>query len=339
MRWSIVLFLLVLASDALAGGQSHIAATVGDRAITFAELEARVSAQIRPLEEQMYAIRRRALEQFIVDAVLQAEAARLEVTIDELKKRLQAPAMVTEVEVENALKQNPNAVTGFDDLARETMRIQLLTRARVAALQRAVAELRDAAQIKILLPELPPERVDVQIGGFPTLGDASAPVTIVEFADFQCPFCASMNPILREIVKSSNGKVKLVHRDFPLPNHRQAWRAAEAARCAADQQKFWEFQERLFQRSSALSESTFHEMALASSLDTATFERCMTDGRHTAAIRADIDEGRRVGVRATPTFVINGTVLRGAVTKTDLQNAVDAAMNSDGWTAGHREAR
>lgn len=342
MRGGLVLLtlLLLVGSENFVAAQSPVAAKVGDRSITFAELEALVRAQLRPLEEQMYAIRRRALEQFIVEEVLQAEAARVGVTPDELKKRLQSSATVTEAEVENALRQSPAAAGGMADLARETTRIQLLTRARIATLQQAVRELRAVAHVEILLPELPPERGDLQTAGFPTLGNTRAPVTIVEFADFQCPFCASMNPILHDIVRSSNDRVRLVHRDFPLPNHKQAWGAAEAARCAADQHKFWEFQERLFQRSSSLSEPVFQEIASELNLDANSFQRCMEDGRHSAAIRSDIEDGLRIGVRATPTFVVNGTILRGAVTKADLEKIIDAELNSNGRARNqHQEAR
>ena len=138
-------------------------------------------------------------------------------------------------------------------------------------------------------------------------------MTIVEFSDFQCPFCKQVVPTLTQVRSRYGEKVKLVYRDFPIDGlHPQARKAAEAARCAQDQGKFWDYHDALFANAPKLSLGQLKTYAQQVGLDLPSFERCLASGTHAAAVQKSVDEGIRLGVTGTPAFFINGEFVSGA---------------------------
>jgi protein-disulfide isomerase len=173
--------------------------------------------------------------------------------------------------------------------------------------------LRSDAKVVVHLTEPRIVRVDVSTDGAPFLGPADAKVTIVEFSDFQCPFCQRVLPALSEVRSRYGDKVKLVFRDFPLDRlHPQARRAAEAARCARDQNKFWQYHDLLFAKAPQADPEQLKAYAEQLGLDVPAFERCLASGKHAAGVQKDLDEGIRLGVSGTPGFFVNGRPLSGA---------------------------
>jgi len=159
---------------------------------------------------------------------------------------------------------------------------------------------------------LDPLRTDVATAGYPSRGPANAPVTIVEFADFECPFCGGFYPTLKLVEKNYADKVRLVYRQFPIPTiHPNAQKAAEASLCANDQRKFWEFYDSLFSDQSHLDIASLKQRAQALGLNTATFNTCLDSGSQAATIQKDRDEAQKIGVNSTPTVFINGRLLGG----------------------------
>jgi protein-disulfide isomerase len=143
-------------------------------------------------------------------------------------------------------------------------------------------------------------------------GDPKAPVTIVEFSDFQCPYCKKSESTLKDLLAKYNGQVKVAWRDFPLREiHPQAQAAAEAARCAGERGKFWEFHDALFADQSKLKEADLVAAARTLGLDGKSFQSCLASGRFKSKIEADLQEGSNVGVVGTPGFFINGVFLSG----------------------------
>jgi protein-disulfide isomerase len=138
-------------------------------------------------------------------------------------------------------------------------------------------------------------------------------VTLVEFSDFHCPFCKRARATLKQILKQYPGKVRHVFRDFPVDGlHPQARRAAEAARCARDQGKFWEYHDALFAGPPRATPDDLRRYAEQIALDVPAFERCVAAGTHRAAVQRDYEDGVRLGVAGTPAFFINGRLLSGA---------------------------
>jgi len=173
--------------------------------------------------------------------------------------------------------------------------------------------LRGQAKVVVNLKPPPIQRVEVSIQGAPVKGGDKAPVTIVEFSDFHCPFCKRVVPTLAQLESKYGDKVKLVFRDFPIESlHPGASKAHEAARCAEEQGKFWAYHDKLFAGPASSSPELFNRFAKEVGLEAAAFETCLSSGKHQAAIKKDIEEGQRLGVAGTPAFFINGRLFTGA---------------------------
>lgn len=179
-------------------------------------------------------------------------------------------------------------------------------------------------------PQEPP-RVTVSADDDPVKGSENAPVTIIEFADFQCPFCARFySQTLPQIEENyiKTGKVKLIYRDFPLSNiHKDAQKAAEAAECADDQDKFWEMHDKIFENQGSLSVENFKKWAEDLGLDTEEFDDCLDSGKHASEVQNDLRDGSSYGVRGTPAFFVNGILVSGAQPYSVFQQAIEYELN------------
>ena len=182
-------------------------------------------------------------------------------------------------------------------------------------------------------------RGPVSIASEPAKGDGSAKVVLIEYSDYQCPFCSRFGkdtyPLLEtEYIKT--GKIKYVFRDLPLDFHKQAFKAAEAAHCAGVQGRFWEMHDRLFSNQQALAVEELPKHAEALGLDATKFQQCLDSGRFATDIRKDITDANTIGISGTPTFLIgtlnkDGTVqvarkLVGAKPYADFKAAIDDAL-------------
>ncbi|MBI3032503.1 DsbA family protein [Candidatus Woesearchaeota archaeon] len=160
-------------------------------------------------------------------------------------------------------------------------------------------------------------------------GDKNAPVTIVEWSDFECPFCGrfyqqTLPSINEKYIKT--GKVKLVYRDFPLEFHAQAQKAAEAAECAGEQNKYWEMHDKLFEKGVSGGVSSFKQYAKDLGLDTKKFDDCLDTGKMAGEIEKDLQDGAAVGIRGTPGFVVNGQLVSGAQPFSAFEQVIEAAL-------------
>ena len=197
---------------------------------------------------------------------------------------------------------------------------------------------RDAQNMAVLVNELKaagpavsialdPPRSEVAIAAHdPTRGLADAPVTIVEFSEYQCPFCARVTPTLKALEQKYPGKIRFVFKDFPLQNHLQAPKAAEAAHCAGDQGKYWELHDRLFANQQLLQVPELKKPAAAVGLDQAAFDQSLDSGKHADNVQADLDRGSQMGVGSTPTLYINGRVVTGAQPLAVFESIIDEEL-------------
>jgi protein-disulfide isomerase len=167
-----------------------------------------------------------------------------------------------------------------------------------------------------------PTRVKVATTG-PAKGPANAPVTIVEFSDFQCPYCGRLSPTLKQVEQKYGDKVRLVYRQYPLPFHRFAQKAAEASLCANDQGKFWQMHDAIFADQQALEVAQLKSKATDLGLNTEQFNQCIDLGRHAAAIQADVKDGAAAGVTGTPALFVNGRLILGAVPLEQITSVID----------------
>jgi len=182
-------------------------------------------------------------------------------------------------------------------------------------------------------PSVPTGPVDVSAAGNPQLGKDDAPVTVIEFSDFQCPFCQRFRQETFDQIKTNyidTGKVKFVYRDFPLSSiHPFAQKAAEAAECANDEGKFWEYHDLLFEKQqewASADESKFKDYAKDINLDPGKFDKCLDDDKYADEVKKDFQDGAQAGVQGTPSFFINGKQLSGAQPYPAFQAAIDAEL-------------
>ncbi|MCB1213845.1 MAG: thioredoxin domain-containing protein [Deltaproteobacteria bacterium] len=183
--------------------------------------------------------------------------------------------------------------------------------------------LNENAEIEVYLE---PERVQVSVDDDPSRGSKDAPVTIIEFTDYQCPYCAKVRPTLAQVRKEYGDKIHYVLRDFPLSFHKDAPKAAEAASCAGDQGKYWEYSELLWKNQKALQPNKLKEYAKQVGLDADKFGQCLDKNTYAGEVRKDMRDGSQAGVTGTPAFFINGLKLSGAQPLSSFKKVIDSEL-------------
>ena len=230
----------------------------------------------------------------------------------------------TEAEVAKFYAENKANITGDLDSVRNGLVNYLQNQDQQRLEKDLSTRLRKSADIKWLITEPPQPVQNISVDDDPARGDANAPVTIVEFTDFQCPACGAMHPVLEEVLKSYGNKVRFVVRDFPLVQHENAAKAAEAADAANAQGKFFEYTDILFNNQKALDVASLKKYASQIGLNRARFDAELDKGIYAAEIKHDIEDGEIYGVGSTPTIFINGVKLK-TLSADDLRAAIDKA--------------
>jgi protein-disulfide isomerase len=304
------------AGKATGPGADTLVAEVNERAISQAELDAWLKDDLWAQEisgkdpSDLFDLRSEGLERMIDERLLEKEAAAEEVSPDELLTRVaSAHAVVSNEAVRSFYEENKERLGGssFEDLA---PRIQgyLEQVQRATAIENYRAELRQRASVSV---KLEPPRAEVAAIG-PSLGPEDAPVTIIEFSDYQCPFCQRAHSTVKQVLERYGEQVRLVYRHYPLAFHDRARPAAEAAACANEQERFWEYHELLFSEPGDLADEDLSRIAAKSELDLAAFTTCIKERTFQATVQADFEAGNKAGVDGTPAFFINGIRLSGA---------------------------
>jgi len=292
----------------------QVVAEVNGETITATEIDQAVGQQIARLEEQIYTLRRQRLDNLIADRLLAAEAAKRKITVSALvDAEVNAKvAVVTEAELDGFIQANKSRLKGEGEELRERVRVQLQKQKAAMQRQTFVDSLRGAGSVVVHLPPPPVWRAPVSLDGARARGAAGAPVTLVEFSDYHCPFCKRVEDTIAQVLSHYGDKVRLVFKDFPIDElHPQSRKAHEAARCAGEQGKFWEYHKKLFEGPPQVGED-LNTTAKASGLDMAAFEKCVSSGKSRSEVQKEVDEGRKLGVAGTPGFFINGRFLSGA---------------------------
>jgi protein-disulfide isomerase len=310
-----------------------VAAKVGDQVITIEELEQSLTVQLARLQEQRYQLLQSKLDELIEERLLGQEAKRRGVTAAALVKAeiVSKVPEVTDAEITMFMNENKARLKG--DAAELRPRVRdYLTNERVALQRRAyVAGLRQKFPVEVLLKEPEPVRMAVKVDGAFAKGPKDAPVTIVEFSDFHCPFCRGAVATLNDVMRQFPGKVRWVYRDFPIASlHPQAAKAAEAARCAGEQGKFWEYHDVLFESQQQTTLADFKRFADQLKLEPKGFAACLESGRYQAAVQLDIEDGVRLGISGTPTFFVNGRLLVGNQPVDNFKKIIEAELRQKG---------
>ena len=315
-------------------GPGDVVATVGTAQITLAEVDDR-ALQVQAtsfgavkLLQALFDARRGSLDELVGIRLieLEAKAAKTDVAALEQREITDKVAVPTDAEVAEWYAANQARVQGTPlEVARAPIKAFLLDQRTRAARQQYIDSLKAKTPVRLMLD---PPRQKVETAGRPDRGPATAPVEIVEFSDFQCPFCLRADPTVKQVLTTYGDRVHFVYRHFPLPNHPNARPAAEAAACAQDQGKFWAYHDELFTNQSKLSDADLKQHAASLGLDAPKFNDCFDGKKRTKDVEADVAAGTALGVTGTPAFFINGRQLEGAQPFEAFKSVIDEELTA-----------
>ena len=297
---------------------NDVVATVGSAPITLGEVDEKALQQpvnnfgSVKLAVALYQARRAALDELVANKLMD-EAAKAQgvdrpaLVEKEITSKIRP---VTEDDIGFWYQTNQARVQGASlEQVRQPIR-QFLTQERMQGIrEQYIGTLKSKTMVRVMLD---PPRQTVPTEGSPAKGPATAPIEIVEFSDFQCPYRLRVTPTVNQVLKAYGDQIRFVYRHYPLPNHPNARPAAEAAVCAADQGKFWPYHDRLFEDPSKLGQSELKRDAADLGLDTAKFDACLDSHKFKTTVDADLQAGLEAGVDGTPAFFINGRMISGA---------------------------
>jgi predicted DsbA family dithiol-disulfide isomerase len=319
----IILFLiLLLRLTTFAQSPETVVATVNGTPITLKQVDGTIGSTLLPLQQQLYSVRKVALDNLITARLLETEARAQSVSIEELRQRLtRGEVNVTKAQVEDAFAENATYFAAMSpDEARERLRLDLENQARMKNYRAALEGLRKKWTVKIDFAT-PVSDTDVS----PAKGATKAAVTIVEFSDFECPYCVEVQDTLKQIGERYAGDVRFVFKHLPLEGHRNSFPAARAAYCAGEQDRFWQFHDALFDVPS-LSPDLFYKLAADLGLSRDKFTACLNDERSRAAVLRDMETAKHYRIDSTPSFLINGKLVRGAVSFAEFQTIIEREL-------------
>ena len=317
-------------SGAAAQNPASPVAKVDGQVITDSELMAEAKGPLAAADaryaEEVHGVKARALDALIETRLLEARAKKEGITVDtliqrEITSKVPEPAEPTLMSIYEQAKAGGRPLPPFPEVKAEIagfVRSQTSQELR----QAYVARLKAESSVEVLLPPLLLPKVEVKAEG-PSKGDPKAPVTLVEFSDYECPYCATAQPTLKRVLEQYPGKVRLVFQNFPLSIHPSAPKAAEAALCAGEQGRYWEMHDRLFANQKALGTDSLKAHARALALDPLAFDKCLDSGRMAPVVEANRKLAESAGVNSTPFFLVNGRPLSGAQSFERFRELVD----------------
>ena len=315
-----------LVTDAGAGERDdEVLARVGGAALTRSEVERTQAKPFLDLDRQRHALTEQTLVQAVRIKLVETEAeargmSPSDLVDQEVFGRVEGPTQ-EEIEAYYRERRPPVPLEQATSQIRSTLRAQEQSERYEAFL----SELRARHSVENFLE---PFRTDVVSAGHPAKGPDDAPVTIVEFADFQCPYCFELLDAVDQVTSAFGDRVRFVYRQFPIEAlHPEAMKAAEASLCADDQDRFWDMHDAMFADQDRLGVAALKEIARMLDLDGEAFDECLDSGRHAAAVQADLRAGREAGVGGTPALFINGRFLGGIQTAQTIADIVSDELD------------
>ena len=317
--------------------QARALATVNGESITEDQARQAAASDLEQLQirregflasndrEQHDAIQK-ALESILEDRLILAEAKKRGVTTTQLVATEvdEKVAIPTDDLLNRFLIANQDSINGSREQALPQIRSYLQAQDRERLFGLFMDQLKKDYKTEVYLDS---PRLKVPIEGHPVLGSDQASVTIVEFSDFECPYCGRLFPVLKRIEADYKEKIRVVYMQFPLAGiHSHAQKAAEASLCAHDQHRFWEMHDTMFSDQQNLTASDLKLKAVDLKLDRKAFDSCLDSGKYADAVHRDVVEGGKLGVQGTPALIINGLFLEGARPYEDIAGVIDSEL-------------
>lgn len=301
-------------------------AQVGERAISLEELDRAAGRAVYEAREQLYEVRVRALYHLLSNELLEREASERKISSQQLIETEVTPHVtpVTDAEIDAFLKAQ-RAAPAPDERGRKQAQVYLGMKRQADAKRAYVTRLFEKYKVRVSLAAPPPPAAESVRGeNTPVLGKADAPVTIIAFSDYRCPYCRELSRTLAQLRERYPEQVNVVYRHYPL--HEDSEALAQGALCAADQGQFEAYHDAIFAKNASAAD--LDRLAESLSLDRATFSACVKAGQHRSRIAADLQEGQRLGITGTPTLFVAGQRLRGAQTLDRLSASVQDALRA-----------
>jgi len=311
-------------------------AKINGQVITSADLDKEVGSELQQLEDQyqkqLYQTKRQALEGMIQKRVFEAKAKASglntpeELIQKEIASKIPDPSDQEIQSLYDRAKAGGQQLPPIEQVKPDIIRF-IKQQKMQGDLMAYYNDLKKEQKVEMLLPAYLPPKKEVEAKG-PAKGPASAPVTIVEFSDYQCPFCIQAEKTVDEVLAAYPGKIKLVYRDFPLPMHPLAPKAAEASHCAEGQGKYWEMHDKMFAAQGKLEVPELKKYAREVGVDGDKFDKCLDGGDMAKVVNEHHQAGEKLGINGTPAFFINGRFLNGAQPIEEFKSLIDAELGT-----------
>ena len=314
-----------VSSVCFAGQAEDVLAEVDGEKLTRVDFNRRYTTRLFQARNGYYEAERKALDDFIEQYLLERQAKKEKITIEQLMAR-HVDAKIGPDPNDAALQvyfEGLDTQESFDAVKGKIL--EHLRQRRAAKLRTAyVQSLRSQASVSV---RMAPPRTNMSLKGTPIRGAQDAAVTIVEYADYECPYCLQIHPGLEKLEAEYKGKLAFAFKDTPLPNHPNAQKAAEATHCAGDQGKYWELHDTLLVKKQ-VELPMLKQYARSLKLDAAAFDKCLDSGAKADLVKTQLAEAQTIGIQGTPSFFINGRFFSGAATYEKLRELVEEELNA-----------
>lgn len=304
---------------------SKVAATIDGKPVYIEELDQAFDGRVA---EQIYSLRRRALDAVIEQKLLEQAAAEKKLTVEEfLKKEIESKvAEPSDEEIKAIYDANKDRFGGTFEQAKVQIASVLKNNRQNSQQQQFLSGLQQKHKVEIKMEKPPVARVEISVGPEdPCLGPEKAAVTLIEFTDFQCPYCGRARATIDQVLKTYKEDVRYCYRDFPLGFHQDAQTAGIASQCAFEQdaEKGWKYFRALFDNQRALKPDNLKKYAQDAGLDAKGFNQCLDSQKYADEVQQDFAEGSKAGISGTPGFFVNGILISGAQPFAKFKEVID----------------
>ena len=335
MKKSVLAVLILAVAFGLAGctkpgasagsAPGGVAATVGGETITMDDLDAAAKSQLQKVDTEIYRIRKRVLDGLVEEKLIDEAAKKKGMSAEkfmaeEVDAKVTAP---TDEEIKALYDSSKDRLGKPFDEVKGQIAEYLKTNRAMRARADMIASLRKDADVKI---NLAPPRVTIDTKDAPAMGEDNAEITLVEFSDYQCPYCKRVRPSIWRLMDEYKGKLRYVFMDFPLQFHKDAKKAHEAAHCAGDQGKYFEYNRKIFDNQAKIGIDDLKGYAKDLQLKTAEFDACLDSGKNAKVVEEFAKRGANAGVSGTPAYFVNGIMLSGAMPYESFKELIDQEL-------------
>lgn len=334
----ISLFMLVSACSPTTGTSSYlfrpatkdgIVAKVGEVEISSKELEEGIESELFEAESKVFEIKFNKLKSMVLQKYMDKDSRKQGLTNDEfLEKYISKNITISEKQIDTFVKDQNIPAEHINPQVREKIKNYLEMEKKKEAIDQWIAEQTKKSPVEVYLSKPRRPTFPVEVGSAPVAGGKDAKVTIVEFSDFQCPFCAKGAEILKDLKKKYGNKIKVAFKNYPLPFHNHAEQASVAGMCANEQssESFWKMHDEMFAHQDELDTEGLKKIGKKIGLKMDLFEKCLTENKYLTQVKADMEEGRKINVKSTPTFFVNGQLVNGAQPLEVFSELIDEAL-------------